>query len=216
MISNGGHATRRLVSLFVAVLIGVVLAQLGGRIRLGTDRAPAPDPTLVMYQGSVDRDSRQNVIAYARTLQFSEATGAGDEQRLTVGADSVPSHGPLVRVEPVVGANRSRREQLATGLLVARFINHDPVPYPQLSIGARDTTYWWADSVARGRWRALYLSSDPAIPPVELELHLDQVPDAQRNGLLPSARWLFTDEGEKPWVTCSAAAACRAGDLLGG
>ena len=42
------------------------------------------------------------------------------------------------------------------------------IDFENLAIGARDTTYWWADSVARGRWRAVYLSSDPAIPPVEL------------------------------------------------
>jgi hypothetical protein len=94
-------------------------------------------------------------------------------------------------------------------------INRDTVPYPALAIGARDTTYWWADSVARGRWRAVYFSSDPAIPPVELDLHLERAADGQRHRSSPSARWLFADEGERPWVTCGEATDCRAGDPIG-
>ena len=119
-------------------------------------------------------------------------------------------------MEPAVGVDLSAREQLVNGLVIARLINRDTVPYPALAIGARDTTYWWADSVARGRWRAVYFSSDPAIPPVELGLHLQQAPDDERHRFSLSARWLFTDEGEMPWVTCGAGMACRAGDPIGG
>lgn len=216
MIGTRGHARRKIVSLFVAVLVGMMLAQLGGRVRLGADQPPRTDLAPERYRGDVDRDSRQDVIAYARTLQFSDATGTGDEQRLVIVTDSGHVHGPLVRVEPAVGVDLSVREQLANGLVIARLINRDTVPYPALAIGARDTTYWWADSVARGRWRAVYFSSDPAIPPVELDLHLQQAPDGQRHRFSPSARWLFADEGERPWVTCGAGTVCRAGDPIGG
>ena len=216
MIGTRGHASLKIVSLFVAVLLGMILAQLGGSVRLGADQPPITDLPPERYRGDVDRDSRQDVIAYARTLQFSDATGAGDEQRLVVVTDSAHDPGPLVRVEPAVGVDLSAREQLANGLVIARLINRDTVPYPALAIGARDTTYWWADSVARGRWRAVYLSSDPAIPPVELDLHLMQEPDGQRHRFSPSARWLFADEGERPWVTCGAGMACWASDAIGG
>jgi len=215
VIGTRGHAAGKFVPLFVAVLVGVGLAQLGGRIRMGTDQQSEPDLAPETYGGNVDRDSRQDVIAYARTLGFVDATGAGDEQRLIVAADSIHDRGPLVRVEPAVGLVVSGREQLANGLVIARFINRDTVPYPALGIGARDTTYWWADSVARGRWRALYFSSDPAIPPVELPLHLEQAPDGQRHGFPSSARWLMADEGERPWVACGASTACWAGDPIG-
>ena len=216
MIGTRGPAPRKIVSLFVAVLVGMMLAQLGGRVRLGADQPPRTDLPPETYRGDVDRDSRQDVIAYARTLQFSDATGAGDEQRLVVVTDSAHDRGPLVRVEPAVGIDLSAREQLANGLVIARLINRDTVPYPALAIGARDTTYWWADSVAPGRWRAVYFSSDPAIPPVELGLHLQPAPDDERHRFSLSARWLFADEGERPWVTCGAGMACRAGNPIGG
>ena len=120
MIGTRGHTTRKIVSLFVAVLVGVVLAQLGGRVSVGADQPPIPDLAPEKYRGDVDRDSRQAVIAYARTLQFSDATGAGDEQRLVIVADSVNDHGPIVRVEPAVGVDVSGREQLVDGLVIAR------------------------------------------------------------------------------------------------
>lgn len=216
MIGTRGYSAGKLVSLFVAVLVGVGLAQLGGHIRLGTDQQPEPDLAPQTYGGDVDRDSRQDVIAYARTLRFADATGAGDEQRLMVVADSVHDRGPLVRVEPAVGVTVSGRDRLANGLVIARFINRDTIPYRALGIGARDTTYWWADSVARGRWRALYLSSDPAIPPVELQLHLEQAHGGQGHRLPSSARWLVAAEGDRPWVTCGPSITCRAGDSIGG
>ena len=216
MIGTSRHAAGRFVALFVAVLIGVGLAQLGGRIRMGTEQQPEPDRAPEAYGGDVDRDSRQDVIAYARTLGFADATGAGDEQRLMVVADSVPGRGPVVRVEPAVGVIVSGRDRLANGLVIARLINRDTVPYPSLGIGARDTTYWWADSVARGRWRALYFSSDPAIPPVELQLHVERAADGQRHRVPASARWLVADEGERPWVTCGPNITCRTGGPIGG
>lgn len=121
-----------------------------------------------------------------------------------------------MRVEPAVGAIVADGERLANGLIIARLINRDTIPYPALAIGAHDTTYWWVDSVAQGQWRAIYLSSDPAIPPVELHLHLEQAPDGQSHRSLPSARWLFADEGERPWATCGEGTDCRAGDPIGG
>ncbi len=135
MIGTRRHAAGKFFILFMGVLVGVGLAQLGGRISVGTDQQPelvlAPDA----YGGDVVRDSRQDVIAYARTLLFSDATGEGDEQRLVVIADSVHDRGPLVRVEPAVGLMVSGRERLANGLIIARFINRDSVPYPALGIG---------------------------------------------------------------------------------
>lgn len=216
MIGTRRHAAGKFFILFMGVLVGVGLAQLGGRISVGTDQQPelvlAPDA----YGGDVVRDSRQDVIAYARTLLFSDATGEGDEQRLVVIADSVNDRGPLVRVEPAVGLMVSGRERLANGLIIARFINRDSVPYPALGIGVRDTTYWWADSVPSGRWRALYFSSDPAIPPVEVRLHLEQAAGGQSRGRRASARWVMADEGERPWVTCGVSTVCRAGAPIGG
>jgi len=198
VIGTRRHAAGKFFILFMGVLVGVGLAQLGGRISVGTDQQPelvlAPDA----YGGDVVRDSRQDVIAYARTLLFSDATGEGDEQRLVVIADSVHDRGPLVRVEPAVGLMVSGRERLANGLIIARFINH-----------------WWVDSVPSGRWRALYFSSDPAIPPVEAHLHLEQA-DGQSHVRSSSARWVTADEGERPWVTCGVSTACRAGAPIGG
>lgn len=215
MIGTRGFATRRLVLLFVAVMVGVLLAQLGGSVRVGDDRPAEPELIPEQYGGDVDRDSRLEVISYARTLRFSGATSAGDEQRLIVAPESLHVRGPLVRVEPAIGLNASARPHLTGGLVIARFINRDTVSYPAMAIGPLDTTYWWVDSVAQGRWRGLYLSSDPAIPPVELDLHLDHVPEGRPPGSPPSARWLFADEGERAWVTCGAATACRAGDGVG-
>ena len=216
MIGTRGHVAGKLVSLFLGILVGVGLAQLGGRIQVGTDQQPEPNLAPDTYGGDVVRDSRQDVIAYARTLLFAEAIGAGDEQRLVAIADSVHGRAPLVRVEPAVGLMASGRELLANGLVLARFINRDTVPYPALGIGASDTTYWWADSVPSGRWRALYFSSDPAIPPVEVRLHLEQPAGGQGHGRPSSARWVVADEGERPRVTCGVSTVCLAGDPIGG
>lgn len=209
MSSQGGHVPGRLLLILVGIIVGLLLAQLGGRIIVGPE-TPGQVPEVPPFQGDIDRASRTEILAYARSLPYETSFGAGDDQRLLVRQDSVSRYGPNARIEAMKGAAGLTKEDLARGRFVARLLNRDQEPYPKLALGSRDTTYWWVDSVATGQWRALYISSDSTIPPVRTSVRLEPASvhgDTRWGQSL--ARWIFDPNDEETWVTCGTLYCCR-------
>src|SRR4051794_27715697 len=91
------------------------------------------------------------------SLQFDTVAAAGDEQRLLVhdpgngaachGGDTTHScrHGPLAKIEPVIGAHQLLPTELNQGRIIARLFlrSGETEPYPKLGLAPTDTTYWW-------------------------------------------------------------------------
>ncbi len=201
-----GQASRTMIPILLAVVAGVVIAQLGGKVAVGSSQSELPETIDVPhYVGDVDRDSRQDVVAFARTAPYAGELGFGDEQTLRSRQDTVSGDGPFVRIEPVTAAHRYNRDELAAGRLIGRLINFDSVPYPRLGLGAHDTTYWWVDSSANGRWRALFLSTDPAIQPVTMPVRVEP----STTWWQPVARWVAVGGVDAVWATCGADTICR-------
>ena len=210
MTDTRGQAVRKLFPLFLAVLAGVLLAQLGGRIMVGGGEKKPDMPRIPRFTGDVDRDSRQNVVQFARALPWVATFGAGDEQRLLVIEDGNRRYGPKARIEPLLVAHTLDRKDLAEGRFVGRIINNDDEPYSKLGLGARDTTYWWVDSAATGKWRAVFFSSDPAIQTVSMPVNVEpSSPDGSHRWTQSTARWIWLDQDEKTWVSCGYTFCCR-------
>lgn len=209
-----GRAARTAVLMLVAVVIGILIAQLGGRVY-------QPEPgqrqaTVPKFRG--DLTDRRAVLAYARGLPYDTAHGVIDEQYLTpvrvgkaLAAGPVTSgEGPLARVEPMRESYLFTRVELSDGRVVARMINRDSLPYPSLALAAYDTTYMWVDSAATGRWRALYLSSHPEISARTVGLTVMRTASGP-GGKWPFslARWLsLAGGGQVPWVPCTMTGCC--------
>ncbi len=221
--AQSGASKRGPILLILALIGGVVIGQLGGEVKLAPPPPPATAsaavaPAIPSFGRSIDASSRDDFLGYARALPFDGDPGAGDGQRLVSDSplgSQVP--GPLVRIEPMRHAAAASRAELANGLVVARFINEDSLAFPRLALGARDTAYWWVDSVGLGRWRSVYLSARASIGmlPAGLEVRArggaESSAAAARDRAL--ARWHWEDDGlagERPWATCSRAAACIA------
>ena len=208
MSDTGGFALRTVVLLLMAVVLGVLIAQLGGKIAVGGASAgggPADVAEVAGYDGDVDRDSRQDILIVARATPYAVALGFGDEQSMQSSDDSTLAKGPHVRVEPVVAAHRYDTSELAAGRFLGRLVNYDPQPFARLGLGSLDTTYWWVDSAATGRWRSVFFSTDPAIQPVTMPVRLE----ASITWWQPVARWVTVGGIDALWATCGRETVCR-------
>jgi len=89
-------------------------------------------------------------------LAFDTITAVGDEQRLLVknigaGApchsDSAQTcrHGPLAKIEPVVGGHQRENSELDHGRIITRLFLRpgESERYDSLGLAPGDTTYWW-------------------------------------------------------------------------
>ena len=208
-----GATKQMLVLVFLALVGGVVIGQLGGTVELTPESAlrntvPAPE-----FAGQIETTPRAEFLSYARSLAFNHSEGAGDTQRLTVldlmAVPPAPVPGPLCRIEPLQAAADLERDELAAGRVVARIINRDTTPFPELALGPGDTTYWWVDSAATGQWRTLLISSEDSmvITPRGLALVSSFEDGATRWGQA-LARWRWRGQDEGLWVTCTATSAC--------
>ena len=150
-------------------------------------------------------------------LQFDTATAAGDEQRLLVqemggaGAachgDSSFScrHGPLAKIEPVLGAHKRTTEALDHGRIIARlFLRPGEIEsYPKLGLVPGDMTYWWiqrqSDSSAISRYvtvSGVGGVDTTAADTIAIEVH---PPNTFRQAL---ARFLWAEDDEKTQGPC--------------
>ncbi len=191
---------RRLAAALVAALSLVACRPTGPAATTGaTGEPPTPPPP---FAGGIDRASPEEVLRYARSLQFDDRAGAGDRQRLMLGTCPADCrYGPLARIEPQVGAHALADSGVASGRIVARLVNEDDQPYPKLFLEARDTTYLWVDSTD-GAWRARFISTRAGGKVRPAKLTREYHPERTRRWLQAVARWDWREADEQAWVTC--------------
>jgi len=156
------------------------------------------------------------------SLKFDTAPAAGDEQRLLVheagsppcpfGSDTTKScrHGPLAKVEPVIGTNQLLNTELNHGRIIGRLYLRagETEPYPKLWLEPGDTTYLWvqrqSDTTAIARY--VRISADTvaadSVRNIRIELH---PPGTYQQAL---ARFIWDDDDEHTQITCGAGC-CR-------
>ena len=152
------------------------------------------------------------------SLQFDTVAAAGDEQRLLVHETAGPPHcsfgdttkscrhGPLAKIEPVIGAHQLLPTELNQGRIIARLFlrSGETEPYPKLGLAPTDTTYWWvqrqSDTTAVSRY--IRISGDSVVTDslqtITIELH---PPGYYQQAL---ARFIWDDADEKPQGPCGA------------
>jgi hypothetical protein len=108
--------------------------------------------------GAAPTDTTQ-LKSCLRGIEFDTTEFVGDEQRLMVRADSgsgpgapcfgdsahVCRHGPLARVDPVIGSELYSDSAMAEGRIIARIYlrQGETESYPKFALVPVDTTYWW-------------------------------------------------------------------------
>jgi hypothetical protein len=153
--------------------------------------------------------------ACLESLTFDTVAAVGDEQRLLV-HDTVPGpachgdsthscrHGPLAKIEPVIGAHERDTTELNEGRIIARLFlrSGETEPYPKLGLVPTDTTYWWiqrqSDTTAVSTYIRISGDSVVATQPqnITIELH----PDGTYQQAL--ARFIWDDADEKTQGPC--------------
>jgi hypothetical protein len=208
--SERGHVPAGLLIL-IAILLLVVLLLWWLCYHPSRVRA-TPAPT---FTTPIDSTPRDTVLAYARSLGYDTATGAGDMQRLMVGTVCPPwagggncTYGPLARIEPESGSYAiSDTVALGSGRIIARIVTFDSA-YAKLSLSANDTTYWWIEK-AGATWRSIFISSDTLIPLATADTTQYYAP-ATHQWHQSLARFIWSDSDEQLWSTCTEKGCCRA------
>lgn len=156
-------------------------------------------------------------------LSFDPVTAVGDEQRLMVrgsgpgaacrGGDTKQTcrHGPLAKIEPVVGAHERDTTELNGGRIIAMLFlrENETETYPKLGLVPGDTTYWWVKRIAATKALSQYLrfSEDGVaatpVDTIDIELH---PPGTFKQSL---ARFIWDDADEKTQGSCGTAGCCR-------
>lgn len=209
LFEKGGVAPVALIA-----LVGLALACERPAEERPMEVRPTPRPQFPA--AAIETISREEIVAYARTLEFDTRELAGDKQRLflrmefdKVMQESVAVHGPLVEIHPEVGSYRLGRDSLSEGRIIARLVNLDPIPYPSLALGPQGTSYFWVDQIANDSGRALLISSDPDVKLVKGKVRLHKHDQEWRQAL---ARW-WSGSTEVPWSTCDRYTCCRPVEL---
>jgi hypothetical protein len=154
-------------------------------------------------------------------LTFDPVTAVGDEQRLLV-LDSTSGapchgnsaltcrHGPLARIEPVIGAHERDTTELNAGRVIARLFlqSGETEAYPKLELAPHDTTFWWVqrltDSTALSMYLRMHAGSVVAstLDTITIERH---PPGTFKMAL---ARFIWAEDDEKTQGPCGVGC-CR-------
>ncbi|MGH7751609.1 MAG: hypothetical protein ACREN5_02235 [Gemmatimonadales bacterium] len=171
--------------------------------------SPRPDGSAVDDRLLPDSVTSAAIDVAVRSAAFAGYPQAGDRQRLMLGTCPARCrYGPLVRIEPEGRSWTVPRDSLARGRVVARLINEDPRQgYPKFALGPADTVYWWVDSVPTGRWRSIFKSSRPGARAIVAGLQVDH--HATQKWYQALARFVWSDEDEQSWVTCTKNGCCQ-------
>jgi hypothetical protein len=152
-------------------------------------------------------------------LTFDTVDAAGDEQRLLV-RDVPPGvpcpgdpthtcrHGPLARIEPVMGAQKYSDSALEEGRIIARMFLRagETESYPKLGLVPVDTTYWWVNTTMDS---SAFVSRAPqGAALLDTLVALQVVAHAGYTYGQAVARWLWVASDEKSQGTCGSGC-CR-------
>jgi hypothetical protein len=168
---------------------------------------PAVRPAVVRLAGA--KDTVNLVLAAVRAdTMFDTLPGVGDDQRLMLGTTCPGDcrYGPRVKIQPHRAASYLTETDREAGVVIARIINLDTLPYPKFNLSARDTVYWWV-SMRQGKGVSIFVSSVRGVRPrvgnLEIEYHADL---PYRQSL---ARWIWSDHDELAWGTCDGGSCCK-------
>lgn len=178
--------------------------------------APRPAVAALPFS-SFDRAPIDSILTYAASLPYDDDYGVSDAQALAVykaGGKRCPegcTYGPLISIQPEVGAAFLTDDELKSGRVVARFVNEDTLAYDKLNIGPRSTTYYVVVNSGGVQWTGYFISSDPSRGSLSRIPHPIYV-DAPHKGRYPrsTGRWIWAAEDEHAWVTCGSRC-CKTG-----
>jgi hypothetical protein len=157
---------------------------------------PAPvRPALAVRSAPLD-----TLLALSRAATFVPVLG--DSQRLMLGSYPTGRYGPRVQISPELRSYAHDTADLATGVLLARLVNFDTIPYPKMNLGPLDTVYLWTDEPG-GLFqpaRAFYVNARDGS---RLERGIRTHPGPPMRGTMPAARFLWDDADEKTCVYCA-------------
>ena len=160
---------------------------------------PSP-PSLGSFGGVDVRFVRADtLLAVSRAMTFVPTLG--DSQRLMLGSYPTGRYGPRVQIAPAIRAYAHERNDLASGVLLARLVNFDTIPYPKLNLGPLDTVYVWT-AVVNGipsPVNALFVNSRDG---TRLEVGLRFHPGPGFRATQPAARFAWRDDDEKVCIWC--------------
>jgi hypothetical protein len=162
------------------------------------------------------------VRACVNSLSFDTVASVGDEQRLLV---RVPldsgavchgdpthgcRHGPLAKIEPVIGADERSASAIDQGIIIARlFLRDSSESYPKLNLAPGDTTYWWVRRLSADSATSKYLRISHG---QVLETPLDTIMIAhhpEEEYMMSLARFIWDDGDEKTQGTCQPGSCCH-------
>jgi len=176
---------------------------------------PRVRPAVVRLASAKDRaDSVNLVLAGTRPLSaradtmFDTLPGVGDEQRLMLGTTCPGDcrYGPRVKIQPHRAASYLTEADRDAGVVIARIINLDTLPYPKFNLSGRDTVYWLVGK-RHGDSVSVFVSSARGARPRGGNLEIDYHATGPYRQAL--ARWIWSDRDELAWGTCDGDRCCR-------
>lgn len=191
--------------LFLATACPAPERPMAGLPAHGVDSTPRPTPAPPF---DIDKATLDEVLRYARGLEYAAHVGVSDEQALAVAnrdgalCPEECRYGPLARIQPEVGAVAVPDQDFRKGRIVGRMISQGPGDYDKLNLGALDTTYVWVRETDAG-WQARFVSSSKARERASLTDRPFK-PDESHPGRYTrsAARWTWQAKDEGTWFTC--------------
>lgn len=200
----------RRLALFMMILT-VTACPPGGR-GVPADSVGATGPavkTPAPAFASFDRAPVDSILDYAQGLEYDTDKGVSDLQALAVykpGGKRCPegcTYGPVVSIQPQVGAAFLTDDELKTGRVIARFVNEDTLAYDKLNLSPGSTTYYVVVNTGGAQWTGYFISADPARGSLSRVPHPIYVDEPHGGRYTRSAaRWIWLAEDESAWTTC--------------
>jgi len=155
------------------------------------------------------KDTANLVLAAMRAdTMFDTLPGVSDDQRLMLGTTCPGDcrYGPRVKIQPHRAASYLTERDRDAGVVIARIINLDTLPYPKFNLSGRDTVYWWV-RMRQDKGVSIFVSSAQGLRPRVGNLEVEYHPDLPYRQSL--ARWIWSDHDELAWGTCDGGRCCR-------
>ncbi len=168
---------------------------------------PAVRPAVVRLAGAKDTVSLVLAAVRADTM-FDALPGVSDDQRLMLGTTCPGDcrYGPRAKIQPHRAASYLTEADRDAGVVIARIINLDTLPYPKFNLGARDTVYWWV-RMRGDKGESIFVSSVRGVRPRKGNLDVEYHSDLPYRQSL--ARWIWSDHDEEAWGTCDGGRCCK-------
>lgn len=168
-----------------------------------------PRPTPAPDFSDIDKAGLDQILDYARKLEFDPEAGNGDRQALAVAirdkgiCPEECKYGPVARIEPEIGSVAIAEEDLRKGRIISRIVSEGPGDYRKLNLSGKDTTWVWVFATDSG-WRARFISTNKEREPESRRNRSLKIDEAEHKGRYTRsvARWVWQTRDEAAWTTC--------------